>query len=138
MLGACAIGLVTGAAWLTAVEGPLASGLALGLLGLCAGPVFPALIATTPGRVGPEHGARAVGFQVAAAALGQALVPWALGAIAGAIGIAAVAPAILALAALLVCAFVALASAGGGRSALECSALPAAVRAGLNPRGERT
>jgi fucose permease len=45
------------------------------LLGLCAAPIFPALIGATPRRVGPAHTANAVGLQVAAAALGQAGLP---------------------------------------------------------------
>jgi fucose permease len=45
------------------------------LLGFAAAPIFPALIGATPERVGPGHTANVVGFQVAAAALGQAGLP---------------------------------------------------------------
>jgi fucose permease len=55
---------------------------ALGLLGFAAGPVFPLLISLTPARVGAAHAANAVGFQVAAASLGSAMVP----ALAGVLG----------------------------------------------------
>ncbi len=56
---------------------------ALVLAGGAAGPIFPSLIATTPTRVGARHAANAIGMQIAAAALGQALVPSFLGASGG-------------------------------------------------------
>jgi fucose permease len=118
VLRGCVLGLVAGSAWLALDAGALASGLALGWLGLCAGPIFPALIATTPARVGDALTSRAVGFQVAAAALGQALLPGALGAVASGFGIPAVAPALLALAALLLAVFLALVRAGARGVAL--------------------
>ncbi len=114
MLRACLLGIALGGAWLALLPGELASGLALGLLGFCAGPVFPALIATTPGRVGEPHAARAIGLQVAAAALGQSLLPGALGALAGARGIAVLAPALLALTLLLLAVSMALLRQGSG------------------------
>jgi fucose permease len=67
----------------------LASGLggpwpfaALAVLGFAAGPVFPLLISATPTRVGAAHASNAVGFQVAAASVGAAVVP----AVAGVLG----------------------------------------------------
>lgn len=54
---------------------------ALVLAGAAAGPIFPSLIATTPMRVGTRHAANAIGIQIAAAALGQSLVPSLLGVI---------------------------------------------------------
>ncbi len=48
---------------------------ALFTLGLAFGPIFPSLIATTPERVGRSHTPNAVGFQVAAAAVGAASMP---------------------------------------------------------------
>jgi fucose permease len=52
---------------------------AVALLGLSLAPVFPALIATTPERLGASHTANLVGIQVAAAALGQSTLPALLG-----------------------------------------------------------
>ena len=52
---------------------------ALALIGLACGPVFPTLMSLTPSRVGEAHAANAVGFQVAAAATGQSLVPTLVG-----------------------------------------------------------
>jgi fucose permease len=80
---------------------------ALVLAGAAAGPIFPSLIATTPGRVGTRHGANAIGMQIAAAALGQALVPSLLGAIGRRHGLDALTLALPALA-LVVAVLVAL------------------------------
>jgi fucose permease len=76
--------------------GLLAAGLdaatdAVGLLvaGVAAGPVFPTLIAMTPGRVGVTSAGTVVGFQIAAAATGQALLPTMLGAVGDRLGVGA-------------------------------------------------
>jgi fucose permease len=61
------------------------------LAGIGAGPVFPSLIASTPARVGYAHASNAVGFQIAAAAIGQSVVPWIAGAIGDSFGLAALA-----------------------------------------------
>ena len=47
----------------------------LALIGLALAPIFPSLIATTPERLGTAHTANGVGFQIAAAVLGQSLLP---------------------------------------------------------------
>jgi len=52
---------------------------ALGFLGLACGPVFPSLMSRTPSRVGAAHAENAIGFQVAAAAFGQSLLPTLVG-----------------------------------------------------------
>ncbi len=44
-------------------------------MGLSSAPVFPSLIAATPGPVGTAHTTNAIGFQIAAAAAGQSLLP---------------------------------------------------------------
>lgn len=54
---------------------PLVSGLGLALLGFALAPIFPSLMSLTPERLGAAHAANSVGFQVAAAALGGALLP---------------------------------------------------------------
>jgi fucose permease len=48
---------------------------AIALLGVAAGPIFPALISSTPARMQAAHASNAVGFQVAGAAVGQAVLP---------------------------------------------------------------
>ena len=76
--------------------GLLAAGMSIatdaaGLLiaGVAAGPVFPTLIATTPARVGVAAAGTVVGFQIAAAAAGQALLPTLLGVIGDRLGVGA-------------------------------------------------
>lgn len=49
------------------------------LLGFAIAPVFPTLISVTPRRVGKRFAAHAVGFQIAAAAIGMATLPGLVG-----------------------------------------------------------
>jgi fucose permease len=71
-------------------------GIALALAGLAMGPVFPLLIASTPERFGPAHGANVVGFQIAAAAVGQSSLPALVGIAAAAHGLEVVGPILVA------------------------------------------
>jgi fucose permease len=71
------------------------------LLGLASAPIFPTLIASTPARVSHVHLANAIGFQIAAAVLGQSLLPALVGVLARRMGLEVVAPALLAAALLL-------------------------------------
>jgi fucose permease len=71
------------------------------LIGLGLAPVFPCLMTRTPQRLGAELSAHAVGFQVAAAMIGAAAVPGALGLIAGATDLGAVPVGAAALAGVL-------------------------------------
>jgi len=64
----------------------------LGILGLASAPVFPSLIATTPLRLGSEHVGNGVGFQIAAAVLGQSLLPALIGVLAGKFGLESIGP----------------------------------------------
>lgn len=86
LITACLGGLVAGALLLALDLGNAASFAGLALFGFSAGPIFPSLVATTPRRFGP-HAANAVGVQVAAAAIGQSLLPAALGVAASAYGL---------------------------------------------------
>lgn len=96
-LGGLALGALL--LWIPPLRSAELAGLAL--LGLAAGPVFPTLIAATPARVGLEHADNAVGLQIAFAALGQSLLPAALGLLAGAAGLEVLAPGLLAAVAAL-------------------------------------
>ncbi len=98
LLGLALGGIALGAllVWLPPLRGAELAGLAL--LGLGAGPVFPTLIAATPARVGLAHADNAVGVQIAFAALGQSLLPAALGIAAGALGLEVVGPSLFAAA----------------------------------------
>jgi len=73
----------------------------LALIGLALAPIFPSLIATTPERLGNAHTANGVGLQIAAAVLGQALLPGMLGMLARHLGLEMVGPALLAAALVL-------------------------------------
>lgn len=64
-------------------------GLPLAGLGFAA--VFPTLVSITPARLGRERSTKAMGYQLAAANLGAAMVPWVLGLVAGARGLEALA-----------------------------------------------
>jgi fucose permease len=86
--------------------GPEADVAAAALLGFACGPIFPVLIATTPERLGVTHTANGVGFQVAAAAMGQSLLPAFTGVLAGRVGLEAVPAALLFLSLLLMVVFI--------------------------------
>jgi fucose permease len=94
------LALATALIWLDL--SPLLSCGALALAGLVCGPVFPSLIATTPSRVGLEHTANAVGFQVAGAALGQSLLPAVIGFAVGVLGLEVIGPIVFAAAGVLI------------------------------------
>jgi fucose permease len=77
---------------------PVLSWLALALLGLALAPIFPVLIADTPGRLGMAQAANAVGLQVAAAMLGGAALPATVGVLAARLGLEVVGPCLVGLA----------------------------------------
>jgi fucose permease len=78
------------------------------LIGFACGPIFPWLIAETPQRLGPRHGANAIGVQIASAAIGLSLAPTLVGVLAERVGVDAIPWGLAALAVLLVLAFAAL------------------------------
>jgi fucose permease len=90
--------LAGGLALLAAALSPLLDLAGLVLAGFAAGPIFPTLIARTPARLGGGHAANGVGFQIAGAALGQALWPSALGVLGAAFGLEALARGLVVLA----------------------------------------
>jgi fucose permease len=101
LLRASLFGIVLGAGLVSLDLGALATFLGLALLGLACGPIFPSLIATTPERLGAAHTANGVGFQIAAAALGQSLLPALVGVLAGRLGLEVLGPSLLAAAVVL-------------------------------------
>jgi fucose permease len=105
LLRACMVGLVLGAAlvWSDVTDGVSFAGLAL--LGLSAAPVFPTLIAATPARLDASHTANAIGFQIAAAVLGQSLVPTLVGIASHRFGLEAIGVSLVVVAILLVVVF---------------------------------
>jgi fucose permease len=89
--------LVAGLALFAASLAPSWDLAGLVIAGTAAGPIFPTLIAQTPGRLGERHAVNAVGFQIAAAALGQALWPSVLGMLGASLGLEALARGLLGL-----------------------------------------
>lgn len=80
---------------------PQIAPVSLGISGLGLAVIFPCLMTRTPQRFGKQIAAHAIGFQVGAAMLGAAAIPSLCGLIAQYGSLNAVAPAILALAAVL-------------------------------------
>jgi fucose permease len=72
--------------------------LGLMLVGLSAAPVFPLLTLTTAERVGDGHADRAIGLQMAAAALGGTVLPAGIGVLIGRLGPEILGPSLVALA----------------------------------------
>jgi fucose permease len=102
LLRLCLVSIALGAALIWLNLSNLSSFLGLALMGLAAGPIFPSLIAATPGRLGEAHTANGVGFQIAAAVLGQSLLPATVGVVASRLGLESVGPALLLAALLLI------------------------------------
>jgi fucose permease len=75
---------------------PVVSWLALAGLGLVLAPIFPVLIAETPARLGRGQTANAVGLEVAAAVLGGAGLPAAVGVLAARLSLEVVGPCLVA------------------------------------------
>jgi fucose permease len=76
-----------------------AIGLPITGLGLAA--IFPGLVSLTPARIGRDRSTTTVGYQLAAATLGVAIVPWVLGVVAESRGLEALAPGLFLVAVLM-------------------------------------
>jgi fucose permease len=92
----CLLLVGVGLALLAAGLAPALDVVGLVAAGAAAGPVFPTLIASTPARVGTAHADNAIGFQIAAAALGQSLIPSLLGVVGDGLGLDALAAGLVA------------------------------------------
>jgi fucose permease len=101
LLRVCIAGQALGATLLWINVAPLVSFIGLTLLGLSSAPIFPSLIATTPERLGRQHTASGVGFQIAAAVLGQSLLPALIGVLARQFTLEIIGPALLVAALIL-------------------------------------
>ena len=75
------------------------------LLGFSLAPVYPLLILTTRDAVRPELAEYVVGYQVAAAGLGIAILPLCLGTLAASVGLGIFGPSLLVIAVLLALAY---------------------------------
>jgi len=78
----------------------LLSFLGLALMGFAQAPMYPLSLSETPGHVGVQHTANAVGFQSAGASLGWSLVPSVVGKVAASQGLEVIGPFMVALAVL--------------------------------------
>lgn len=100
-LRACMVASIVGALlfWVEPTRG--LSFVGLMMIGFSLAPIFASLISLTPGRVGRDHADSAIGFQIAASALGAAASVGVAGVIARGVGLEAIGAAIMVLAALL-------------------------------------
>ena len=117
-LRSCILGMAVGAFLLWLHLSDWSSWFGLALIGLAAAPVFPTLIAVTPQRLGHAHLANGVGFQIAAAVLGQSILPGFIGVLAQYFGLEIVAPVLLAAILLLFALHEGLMAKGGAAAAI--------------------
>lgn len=101
LLRVCLFAAIIGALLFAATRTPAAQFAGMAVAGLGLAPVFPCLMTRTPARLGEALSRHAVGFQVGAAMIGAAVIPAALGLVAGRIGLPTLPFALTALAALL-------------------------------------
>ena len=91
----CGLGLAIVAIVLLMFPGSAVLSLAgLSLLGLGCAPVYPSLMHETPRRFDPQTTIKVIGWQVAAANIGGAIIPAAFGVLAARLGLEAVFPAV--------------------------------------------
>ena len=95
------IGTIAGAAGVWANPGPSVAVAALVITGLSLGPIFPALMNLTPGRLGSHAAVHVVGWQLAAGGIGGASLSALIGVILQQTGLTSLGPCLLLLAVLL-------------------------------------
>jgi fucose permease len=94
-LRTCMFCVILGSAFVWWNVTDILSFLGLALIGFALGPLFPSLISDTPRRLGAAHAPNAIGFQVAAASLGVALLPGLAGVLAENLGLEVIGPFLL-------------------------------------------
>ena len=97
------VGSIAGGAVVWANLAPGATVAGLVLLGLSLGPIFPALVNLTPGRLGEALAVRAIGWQVAAAGVGGTGLSALAGVLLQLTGLASFGPALIVLSSALGC-----------------------------------
>jgi len=87
------IGVIVGALlyWLNPFDG-VGGIIGLGVMGFAQAPMFPFLVLNTPNVMGKVRATHAIGFQVAGAGLGVAIVPSLAGLLAAQVGLAVIGP----------------------------------------------
>lgn len=94
-LRGCMLGVMLGSALIWWNMTDLLGFLGLALIGFALAPLFPLLVLYTPKRLGAAHASNAIGFQVAAAGLGLALLPGLAGVLADSLGLESIGPFLL-------------------------------------------
>jgi fucose permease len=105
LLRLCLIAAIVGVALLWLNLTTWLSLIGVALLGLALAPMFPSFISLTPARMGPQHAANTVGFQIAAATLGGASLVGGFGLLADRFGLETLGPFLLVAAVLLTIVF---------------------------------
>lgn len=105
LLQICMAGTILGVVLLWLNLAPWLSLIGVAMLGMSLAPMFPSLIALTPARMGAEHAANTVGFQIAAATLGGACLVSGFGVLADQFGLEQLGPFLLVIAVLLMIVF---------------------------------
>ncbi len=95
LLHASFIGVIIGALLFWLNLSPWLDFAGLVVMGLALAPIFPSLIAITPGQLGAAHAANGVGFQISAAVIGGALAPALVGVLANDLGLEFISLALL-------------------------------------------
>ncbi|MCP3974185.1 MAG: MFS transporter, partial [bacterium] len=96
----------------------------LTLLGVSLAGVFPILVALTPDWVGEERAPSVIGYQIASAAAGSAVIPWIGGLIIDAEGLESLGPFLVAIAAAMTALHWIIDSNANGQSRLAQSRSP--------------
>lgn len=95
LLRACMVGALIGAVLLWWSPSETVGFIGLIIFGFAQAPLFPVLISATPERVGAQNAPNAIGFQVAGAGLGVALLPGLAGVLANNISVQIIPPFIV-------------------------------------------
>jgi fucose permease len=110
LLRFCVVGIAGGASMIWLGGATAVSFCGLALMGLASAPVFPGLISSSPQRLGDSHAANGIGFQIAAAVLGQSLLPALVGVLANRFGLEVVGAALLVSSVILIGMYLSLAA----------------------------
>jgi fucose permease len=86
-LRACMLAAGVGAVLVWLDAGPIVNFLGVMIMGLAQAPIFPLIVTATPERVGSAHAANAIGFLIAAAGVGIAILPGIVGVLATNLGL---------------------------------------------------
>lgn len=89
------IGSMLGCTLMSLPWNPWFGFIGIALLGFSLAPVFPTIISMTPKLIGTQHANNAIGFQVAMAGIGYAVLPGAVGVLARGVGLEVLGPFML-------------------------------------------